>query len=78
MTTKNTKKRNTRGSGTLLEKGIFATAIGVAFLLGPWLFSAAPGIHDIEAGLRLPGWLGLGVGLILLGLHVRAQRKTGA
>ena len=69
MNDKKAKKRNTRGSGSLLEKAVFAIAIGLLFLLLPWFFSTSPGIEDISVGLRLPGWLSLGVGLVLLGMH---------
>lgn len=79
MNDKTTRKRNTRGSGSLLEKAVFTMAIGLLFLLLPWLFSASPGMDNISAGLRLPGWLSLGIGLVLLAVHrVRKGRTSPA
>lgn len=76
MNDKKIKKRDTRGSGSVLEKAVFAIAIGLLFLLLPWFFSASPGIEDISVGLRLPGWLSLGIGLVLLAVHRARKGQT--
>jgi hypothetical protein len=71
------KKRKTRSSGTLLEKAGFLIALGLLFLFVPRLFETSPGLLEMQAGLRLPGLLALGIGLVLLGVdRVRKRRTT--
>ena len=67
---------NKRALDTLLEKGITATALGVAFLAVPLLLSASPVLKSVAAGFRIPGWLSLGVGLLLLGIHFAARSRA--
>lgn len=81
MARSKTNKRQKRGLDTLLEKGILATGLGVAFLLAPLVLSAVPILKPVAAGLRIPGWLALSVGLVLLGIHLalksRADKTSG-
>lgn len=71
-------KRQKRALGTLLEKGVIATFMGVAFLMAPLVFGAYPILKPVSAGLRLPGWLALGVGLVLMAIHFALKRKAEA
>lgn len=71
-----TNKRQKRALDTLLEKGIAAIGLGVAFLATPLFLGTSPVLKSVAAGLRLPGWLSLGVGLVLLGIHFAVKRKA--
>lgn len=64
-----THRRPKRSLSTLLEKGILATFIGVAFLAAPAFFGSSAVLKALAMGLRLPGWAALGLGLALLCLH---------
>ncbi len=66
MSTPIKKKRNVRGTGSLFEKGAFTAAIGLCFLILPWLLKSGDTPSLVQEGLRIPGWIGLGVGLVLL------------
>jgi hypothetical protein len=72
------KKRNTRSSGTLREKAVLLTGLGLVFLLVPLIFSNSPGSPAIQAGLFWPGWLALGMGLLLLAVDYGLKRKKSA
>lgn len=71
MARSKTSKRQKRALATLLEKGILAIVMGVAFLLAPVFFGTSPFLKPVATGLRLPGWLVLGVGLVLLAIYLR-------
>lgn len=68
-------KRQKRALYTLLEKGIVVTVVGVIFLIAPVFFGTSPILKPLATGLRLPGWLALGVGLVLLAVHFALKRK---
>lgn len=72
------KKRNTRSSGTLREKAVLVTGLGLVFLLLPLIFSASPGSQQIQAGLFWPGLLALGLGLLLLAVDYVLKLKKSA
>ena len=76
MARSKTNKRQKRALNTLLEKGVIATGIGVAFLIAPIFLNTSPVLKSVAAGLRLPGWLALGIGLVLLGIHFALKSKA--
>ena len=76
MSTPEPKKRKTRSSGTLLEKAVFLIVLGLLFLGAPHLFESSPGLLQMQAGLRLPGLLALGIGLVLLAVDRARKRRT--
>lgn len=76
MTRSRSNKRQKRALDTLLEKGIIATGMGVAFLLAPLFLGTSLVLKSIATGLRIPGWLSLGVGLMLLGIHFAFRSKA--
>ena len=51
------------------------TLIGAAFLLGPTFFGNSPTLKPVAAGLRTPGWIALGIGLVLLAIHFVVKRR---
>jgi restriction system protein len=73
-------KQNKRALGTLMEKGILASIIGLAFLIAPMFVGTSAVLKSIAPAFRTPGWIALGVGVVLLGLHFlmksRADKKT--
>jgi len=75
MARSKTSKRQQRALYTLLEKGIVVTVIGVIFLMTPVFFGTSPILKPLATGLRLPGWLALGIGLLLLVVHFALKRK---
>jgi restriction system protein len=74
-------KQQKRALSTLLEKGILATGLGVIFLMAPVFLGASSILKPVATGLRIPGWLTLGLGLVLLGIHLalksRADKTAG-
>lgn len=75
MARSKTNKRQKRALYTLLEKGIVAIVMGVIFLMTPVFFGTSPVLKPLATGLRLPGWLTLGVGVVLLAVHFALKRK---
>jgi restriction system protein len=72
--------KNRRELDKLLEAGLGAVGIGVLMLLAPSLISN-PIIRPALAGLRVPGWIGIIAGLVLIGLYrlgVKMQGQAGA
>lgn len=78
MTRSKTNKRHKRAQNTFLEKGILATGLGIAFLAAPLFFKSSVVLNAVAAGLRVPGWLALGVGLVMLGIHHASKTKVSA
>jgi len=76
MARSKTNKRQKRALSGLLGKGIFATTLGLAFLMAPLFLGASPILKPVAMGLRTPGWLALGLGLVLLGLHFALKSRT--
>lgn len=59
---------------TLLEKGIIACAIGLILLMAPHVLKSTPLVDAIVAALQAPGWVALGLGVLLIGLHLLVLR----
>lgn len=82
MTRSMTTKRRKRALDTLLEKGTVATGMGVALLMLPSFFESSHPLKTVAAGLRLPGWLALCIGLLLMAIHMtlksRSENEPGA
>lgn len=76
MSRSKTHTRQNRALNSLLEKGIAAVVFGIAFLMAPLFFGASPILQPVANGLRPVGWPVLGLGLLLLGLHLALQRRT--
>lgn len=75
MTWSITHKRRKRALNTL-ERGIFATGLGVFFLLAPSFSGSSPVLETVAAGLHVPGWFALGLGLALMAGHFALKVKT--
>ena len=54
---------------TLLSAGASLISLGLIFLLLPAMLGTRPVMNAIGEGLRMPGWVALGVGVVLLALH---------
>jgi restriction system protein len=67
-----------RARDTLLEKSILVTVVGVAFLVSPTLLKGSTAISAVAAGLQPAGWVALGLGFALLGLHLLLQHRHTA
>ena len=78
MSRSKTDKRRNRALNTLFSKGILATTIGIAFLVVPKFFGSSAILKPLAAGLRIPGWLALGMGLVMLGIHQATMARVGA
>lgn len=76
MASSRSNKRNHRAFNTLQEKGIAITALGFFFLIAPWFAGSSPMLKVIADGLRVPGWLALGAGSLMLGIHHAVRKKT--
>jgi restriction system protein len=76
MARSRSNKRQKRARNTLSEKGAMATGLGIIFLLAPLFLGSSPVLKSVAAGLRVPGWLSLGVGLVLLGIHFALKSKA--
>lgn len=70
-----TPKRRRRALNTL-EKGIFASVLGIACLLAPSFSGSSPVLETVAAGLQVPGWFALGVGLALMAVHLALKRRA--
>ena len=75
MTKTKPTKRQKRALNTLLEKGVVATGLGVGLLAAPLFFGSSVILSAVAKGFRVPGWLALGVGLVLLGIHLATKAK---
>ena len=76
MASSRSDKRKHRALHALQEKGIAITALGFFFLTVPWFSGSSPMLKVIAAGLRMPGWLALGAGLLMLGIHTAVRKKA--
>lgn len=59
-----------RAQNTVLEKGILATAVAVVFLISPLILKGSPTLIAVANGLSVAGWWVLGLGLLLIALHL--------
>lgn len=71
-----TNKRQQRALSDLLGKGVLAILLGLAFLMAPLFLGKSPILKPLAMGLRTPGWLALGIGLVLLCLHCVLKSRT--
>lgn len=75
MTTQHSKRQG-RALKTLFEKGVTAIAVGIALLIGSLYIGSSPIIKPLSFAVRSSGWIALGIGLLLLGIHVVLKGKT--
>ncbi|MDP3809939.1 MAG: hypothetical protein Q8Q78_02945 [Hydrogenophaga sp.] len=68
------RKSNRGPRQPLLEKGIAALAIGVAMFLASFVLSGTAMMDVVAKGLRTPAWFALGLGAVLIGIHVLINR----
>lgn len=78
MTRSKTTKRQKRGLNTLLEKGVLTIGLGLAFLLAPLFLKSSVALNSIARALRVPGWVSLVTGVVLLTIHYVAKAKVAA
>jgi len=76
MARSKTNTRKQRALETLLEKGILAAVLGIAFLMAPVFFGASLIFKPLATVLRTLGWPVLGFGLVLLGVHFALKSKA--
>lgn len=60
---------------SLNEKGFIATAIGVVLLISPYVLKGSAAVNAVIAQIQPLGWVALGLGLLLMGLHTLRQRR---
>jgi restriction system protein len=58
----------------LFDNGVAALAFGAVCLLAPVLLESSGRFSSLAQLLRIPGVLGVGLGVVLLALHVTARR----
>jgi len=61
---------------TLLSAGASLISLGLIFLLLPAMLGTRPVIRAVGEGLRMPGWSALGVGVVLLALHLLVRQRS--
>lgn len=59
-----------RARDTVLEKGILVTVFGIVFLISPLILKGSGTLVAVSSGMRTAGWWVLGLGLVLIGLHL--------
>ena len=69
-------KQHKRALGVLLEKAVAAIGIGAACFVAPSLLEPSPAAVAIAAGLRMGGWIAIGVGVVLFCVRLSVQSKT--
>jgi restriction system protein len=60
---------------SLNEKGFIATAIGVVLLISPYVLKGSAAVNTVIAALQPLGWVALGLGLLLMVVHMLRQRR---
>lgn len=75
MTRSHASRRKRRSPDVLLEKGVTVSLLGMVFLVGP-VFVGNSLLASLAGALRTPGWIALGVGAVLIGLHFLQKRKA--
>jgi hypothetical protein len=71
----NSDAARARKRHVLLENGIAALVFGIALLFVPRLLDDTPAARNIAQVLWIPASLGIGLGVVLLVLHVLARRN---
>ena len=69
-------KQHKRALAVLLEKTVVCIGIGAACLVAPSFLEPSPTTVAIAAGLRMGGWIAIGVGVVLFCVRLSAQSKT--
>lgn len=69
-------KQHKRALAVLLEKSVAAIGIGAACLVAPSFMEPSPTTIAIASGLRMGGWIAIGVGLVLFCVRLSVQSKT--
>lgn len=69
-------RRQKSGLNELLEKGASLTAVGIGLLVVPLFLGASPMLKPLAGALRVPGWMAVGIGLILLGVRLLLKSKV--
>ena len=69
-------KQHKRALAVLLEKAVAAIGIGAACLVAPSFLEPSPTAVAIAAGLRMGGWIAIGVGVVLFCVRLSVQSKT--
>lgn len=69
-------KQHKRALASLLEKAVAAVGIGAACHVIPALLEPSPTAIAIAAGLRMGGWIAIGVGVVLFCVRLSVQSKT--
>lgn len=70
--------RGARKRHVLFANGIAAIVFGIVLLVVPPLLDGTPALRKAAEFLRIPAFLGLALGVVLLGLHVLARRHPRA
>lgn len=72
------RKSSPAADNKLLEKGLLATFIGIALLSAPLVLGGSPMLRPVVQGLRIPAWVALGLGLVVLIIdHLLKVAKAG-
>lgn len=69
-------KHHKRALAVLLEKSVAAIGIGAACMVAPSFLEPSPTAVAIASGLRMGGWIAIGVGLVLFCVRLSVQSKT--
>jgi restriction system protein len=70
------RKQKKAGLDELLEKGASLTALGIGLLVVPLFLGVSPMLKPLAGALRFPGWIALGIGLVLLGIRLLLKSKA--
>ena len=69
-------KQHKRALAVLLEKSVAAIGLGAACLVAPSFLEPSATANAIAAGLRMVGWIAIGVGLVLWVVRLSVQSKA--
>ena len=69
--------RRRKSKESLLELGLKLAFGGGALLVVPLLAGSSPIFDGFKTALRLPGWVLLGIGLLVVGLHPLMHKRRG-
>lgn len=69
------RRKQQRGIAILRDKGIQGSVLGLAMLLAPAFFGPTSPFRTVAIALRTPGWLFVGIGLLMLGAYFIFKRR---
>lgn len=69
--------RRRKSKESLLELGLKLVFWGSALLVVPLLVGTSPIFNGFKTVLRLPGWMLLGVGLLVVAFHLLMHKRSG-